>query len=153
MGPEPAKRVRLATEDNPSDSKSPTPAQSVPVPDSASSLAPAGSSETGIDRHYHLALSPPGPSDLFAVVSGGLPSCDAPFEGQLHLQPGHDLPQETAACSEDMGIAAADIMEHSTEEQSHGTLVISHSGRSKYFGPTAASEWLKDVSFPDPASC
>lgn len=35
----------------------------------------------------------------------------------------------------------------SGDEQSHGTLVISHTGRSKYLGPTAASEWLKDVSF------
>lgn len=32
------------------------------------------------------------------------------------------------------------------EDQSFGTLVISQSGRSKYLGPTAASEWLKDVS-------
>lgn len=32
-------------------------------------------------------------------------------------------------------------------EPSHGTLVISASGRSKYLGPSAASEWLKDVSF------
>jgi hypothetical protein len=31
-------------------------------------------------------------------------------------------------------------------EASHGTLVISASGRSKYLGPSAASEWLKDVS-------
>lgn len=36
----------------------------------------------------------------------------------------------------------------SPEDQSFGTLVISHSGRSKYLGPTAASEWLKDVSLP-----
>lgn len=33
-----------------------------------------------------------------------------------------------------------------TAEPSHGTLVISQSGRSKYLGPSAASEWLKDVS-------
>ena len=32
------------------------------------------------------------------------------------------------------------------DEPSHGTLVISASGRSKYLGPSAASEWLKDVS-------
>ena len=31
-------------------------------------------------------------------------------------------------------------------EQSIGTLVIGHDGRSKYLGPTAASEWLMDVS-------
>ncbi|OCF31477.1 hypothetical protein I316_06879 [Kwoniella heveanensis BCC8398] len=30
-------------------------------------------------------------------------------------------------------------------EQSHGTLVISHTGSSKYLGPSAASEWLKDA--------
>jgi hypothetical protein len=30
-------------------------------------------------------------------------------------------------------------------DQSHGTLVISHTGRSKYLGPSAASEWLKDA--------
>lgn len=34
----------------------------------------------------------------------------------------------------------------SPNDQSHGTLVISHTGRSKYLGPSAASEWLKDVS-------
>jgi hypothetical protein len=33
-----------------------------------------------------------------------------------------------------------------SNEPSHGTLVISASGRSKYLGPSAASEWLKDVS-------
>lgn len=32
------------------------------------------------------------------------------------------------------------------DEPSHGTLVISSSGRSKYLGPSAASEWLKDAS-------
>lgn len=32
------------------------------------------------------------------------------------------------------------------EGHSHGTLVISKSGRSKYLGRTAASEWLKNVS-------
>lgn len=37
----------------------------------------------------------------------------------------------------------------SSLEQSHGTLVISSTGRSKYLGPTAASEWLKDVSASD----
>ncbi|KAM0750597.1 hypothetical protein T439DRAFT_380485 [Meredithblackwellia eburnea MCA 4105] len=31
-----------------------------------------------------------------------------------------------------------------SDEQSFGTLVMSHSGRSKFLGPTAASEWLKN---------
>lgn len=30
-------------------------------------------------------------------------------------------------------------------EQSSGTLVLTDSGRSKWLGPTAASDWLKDV--------
>jgi hypothetical protein len=41
------------------------------------------------------------------------------------------------------GVTHLEAGEH---DQSFGTLVISHSGRSKYLGPTAASEWLKDVS-------
>lgn len=32
------------------------------------------------------------------------------------------------------------------EDTSFGTLVMGHGGRSKYLGPTAASEWLRDVS-------
>lgn len=32
---------------------------------------------------------------------------------------------------------------------SYGTLMLSKEGRSKYLGPTAGSEWLKDVSLPD----
>lgn len=38
-------------------------------------------------------------------------------------------------------------------EASHGTLVISASGRSKYLGPSAASEWLKDVSVSTCRDC
>lgn len=30
--------------------------------------------------------------------------------------------------------------------EAHGTLMLSREGRSKYLGPTAGSEWLKDVS-------
>lgn len=35
------------------------------------------------------------------------------------------------------------------EEQSYGTLVMGQGGTSKYLGPTAASEWLRDVSLHD----
>jgi len=34
----------------------------------------------------------------------------------------------------------------SPHEESHGTLVIDKSGRSRYLGPTAGPEWLRDVS-------
>jgi hypothetical protein len=45
------------------------------------------------------------------------------------------------------GNAIEVTMEPAEEEEghSHGTLVISKSGRSKYLGRTAASEWLKNV--------
>jgi hypothetical protein len=33
-------------------------------------------------------------------------------------------------------------------EHSHGTLVIDRAGRSRYFGATAGTEWLKNVSLP-----
>ncbi|WWC98837.1 hypothetical protein V866_005730 [Kwoniella sp. B9012] len=39
---------------------------------------------------------------------------------------------------------ALDFNEVLGEETGFGTLVLSHGGRSKYLGPTAASEWLKD---------
>ncbi|WVW85195.1 hypothetical protein I302_107233 [Kwoniella bestiolae CBS 10118] len=38
----------------------------------------------------------------------------------------------------------------SPENQSYGTLMLSEGGRSKYLGPTAASEWLKDQECTDP---
>ncbi|WVQ67495.1 uncharacterized protein L199_005695 [Kwoniella botswanensis] len=38
----------------------------------------------------------------------------------------------------------------SPETQSYGTLMLSEGGRSKYLGPTAASEWLKDQECTDP---
>lgn len=36
--------------------------------------------------------------------------------------------------------------EPSPNEQSHGTLVIDKTGRSRYFGATAGTEWLKNVN-------
>nr|XP_019051366.1 hypothetical protein I302_01815 [Kwoniella bestiolae CBS 10118]OCF30296.1 hypothetical protein I302_01815 [Kwoniella bestiolae CBS 10118] len=39
---------------------------------------------------------------------------------------------------------ALDLDDPAAEETGFGTLVLSHGGRSKYLGPTAASEWLKD---------
>jgi hypothetical protein len=36
--------------------------------------------------------------------------------------------------------------ESSSQAQAYGTLLIGRGGRSKYLGPTAASDWLRDVS-------
>lgn len=35
--------------------------------------------------------------------------------------------------------------ENGDPNDGHGTLLLSREGRSKYLGPTAGSEWLKDV--------
>lgn len=43
---------------------------------------------------------------------------------------------------------AANLTPSEPAEQSFGTLVLTDSGRSKWLGPTAASDWLKDVSWP-----
>ena len=32
------------------------------------------------------------------------------------------------------------------QDGSHGTLLLDKEGRARYLGPTAGSEWLKDVS-------
>ncbi|WWC94364.1 hypothetical protein V866_001206 [Kwoniella sp. B9012] len=44
----------------------------------------------------------------------------------------------------------APFQQESPDNQSHGTLVITQGGRSKYLGPTAASEWLKDQEVHEP---
>lgn len=36
-------------------------------------------------------------------------------------------------------------VDHGEQSGSHGTLMLSKGGRSKYLGPTAGTEWLKDV--------
>ncbi|CAK7235708.1 hypothetical protein SBRCBS47491_009387 [Sporothrix bragantina] len=65
-------------------------------------------------------------------------------------------PSETTEATETTGAAGvADSQINNDDEDedeededkgnSYGTLVMSHGGRSKYLGPTAGSEWLKDV--------
>lgn len=41
--------------------------------------------------------------------------------------------------------AMADSTEDAAQDGSYGTLMLSEGGRSKYLGPTAGSEWLRDV--------
>jgi hypothetical protein len=36
--------------------------------------------------------------------------------------------------------------EENAPDGSHGTLLLDKEGRARYLGPTAGSEWLKDVS-------
>lgn len=61
----------------------------------------------------------------------------------------YELPSGSASGRNGGGGNAIEVTINPAEEEeghSHGTLVISKSGRSKYLGRTAASEWLKNVS-------
>nr|XP_018266025.1 uncharacterized protein I303_02403 [Kwoniella dejecticola CBS 10117]OBR88183.1 hypothetical protein I303_02403 [Kwoniella dejecticola CBS 10117] len=55
------------------------------------------------------------------------------------------LPQPSSSHLPTHTVRFEDSHTSPAEEQSHGTLVISHTGSSKYLGPSAASEWLKDA--------
>ena len=86
---------------------------------------------------FALPPAPPQPIINQAVAQKSEPSPQA--NGAVHtpqaststLNESHLPPQDRAAA---------------TEDQSFGTLVISNSGASKYLGPTAAVEWIKNVS-------
>jgi hypothetical protein len=41
--------------------------------------------------------------------------------------------------------AIVDLTDDAAHDGSYGTLMLSEGGRSKYLGPTAGSEWLRDV--------
>ena len=41
--------------------------------------------------------------------------------------------------------AMVDLTNDAAHDVSYGTLMLSEGGRSKYLGPTAGSEWLRDV--------
>lgn len=71
----------------------------------------------------------PSVMDVLAGPNPGGAIGDATTSGRLPLLPPPDPRSQTP----------------NVEEHSYGTLVISRSGRSKYLGRTAASEWLKNV--------
>lgn len=52
-------------------------------------------------------------------------------------------PPASTTTSPNPPLSSAD--DHGEQSGSHGTLMLSKGGRSKYLGPTAGSEWLKDV--------
>jgi hypothetical protein len=73
-------------------------------------------------------------------------SIEQPFNFDL----GTTVPLETGSQSNHQSAGGAStslVTEKSPPDLGHGTLVMSRSGASsRYFGHTAASEWLKDVS-------
>lgn len=74
----------------------------------------------------------------------------------VDVRPGHssmstpsDVLQKTFQnMASEIGSAASNpVLAHDDTDanDAHGTLMLSKEGRSKYLGPTAGSEWLKDV--------
>lgn len=59
---------------------------------------------------------------------------------------GPEQPQTLSSVSGRANDRVSQHIERGGLEGSYGTLIRSDSGRSKYLGPTAGSEWLKDVS-------
>lgn len=53
-----------------------------------------------------------------------------------------DSTNHVAASTNNANVAVPD---DATQDGSFGTLMLSEGGRSKYLGPTAGSEWLRDV--------
>lgn len=58
-------------------------------------------------------------------------------------EPAHSINTGTSASSNPARYAVEDDRENG----SYGTLMLGKRGRSKYLGPTAGSEWLKEVIF------
>lgn len=80
------------------------------------------------------------------------------FEGISFLTPGRQpetvqgpplLPSDRVSGSWHSNPSGSSFHPSGVNEQSgsHGTLMLGSGGRSKYLGPTAGSEWLKDVCF------
>lgn len=87
------------------------------------------------------------PQDLPVDVDVGLPSPPR-HEPVQDTFPETKLPQSAPSFPEHSALSNHATFATPSEpaEHSFGTLVITESGRSKWLGPTAASDWLKDVS-------
>ena len=89
-------------------------------------------------------------SGQFSLLSRSLGSCivqGAISQSPPSLTPGNAGPVNGIP-SRDGGSSSTALqhIDHGEQNGSHGTLMLSKGGRSKYLGPTAGSEWLKDVS-------
>lgn len=72
----------------------------------------------------------------------------SPGHTQIHRDhDGHDNLDRLALLAHPM-----QPVEDGNENGSYGTLMLSKEGQSKYLGPTAGSEWLKDVGHMAPTS-
>jgi hypothetical protein len=127
-----------------SQSRDKRPRLSAPAQQPASDRPSNGHAEA--QRPTSLPQHTPSPS---SVRQASLPPNPRPMPdpspNRVHFD--YHLPGDTTERTDwTHGLSsAADRPGALSDEQSHGTLVLSEGGRSKYLGPTAASEWLKEV--------
>ena len=86
---------------------------------------------------FSLLSSSLGPCTVQGAISQSPPSLTPGNAGPLNGIPSRDGGSSSTALQH---------IDHGEQNGSHGTLMLSKGGRSKYLGPTAGSEWLKDVS-------
>ncbi|WVR05530.1 hypothetical protein IAU60_002548 [Kwoniella sp. DSM 27419] len=84
---------------------------------------------------------PQGAETISPFSFSGGPTFQRPETAHVHFD---FNPPSTVASS---GHVGQSVQQASPDPQSFGTLVLTHGGRSKWLGPTAASEWLKDQEF------
>nr|XP_018263450.1 uncharacterized protein I303_03319 [Kwoniella dejecticola CBS 10117]OBR85608.1 hypothetical protein I303_03319 [Kwoniella dejecticola CBS 10117] len=108
--------------------------------------------------NFHQAPSKPEESQTFETASYDANSVKSTTtNADFHFAPipsGHDkfYPGYASAIPSlptGSGYSVAVDLGETAEETGFGTLVLSHGGRSKYLGPTAGSEWLKDSETQD----
>lgn len=116
----------------PSASSSSSPAAGPSTPRPISTLP--GTSTTPATTHLSEALSlPAAPSSIgqpsSSTAESGFPFIDTAAWERLEPPAALPVPHQ---------VSAADV-------NSSGTLLMANGGRSKYLGPNASSEWLRDV--------
>lgn len=118
-----------------------TPSQLPTENNVASVTGNAGQSEDGTGLDYLSLVSP---MDQHSLTMGPSP--------QDVLQMHHPKPSpfptqgDTSSLAAPVGFITAQAPDDLPDnDESHGTLVVSSSGQSKYMGQTAATEWLKNV--------
>ncbi|WWC94362.1 hypothetical protein V866_001204 [Kwoniella sp. B9012] len=114
---------------------------------------PVDHMETSTSGHAPFELSPATAAGITeraapASTAGSLQG-DSAFEPETGTVPSNNTNTDEGplpAISTSTSGALYTPSSHLTlsDNQNHGTLVLGHGGKSKYFGPTAASEWLKD---------
>lgn len=93
-----------------------------------------------------------GPAPLNTHAARRLePSNSSLPAGRAILNPGTQLANETVNPASHLSVVPSNVeavvgsIDDAAQDGSYGTLMLGEGGRSKYLGPTAGSEWLRDV--------